>query len=95
MKNEQGTDSDTFAAVKVPYTGFYTGEHDCYHRTCDTVDKLDMAGVTDTTKMSFDLIYALASTSQGLLKSANRETGIIVDRTSRPFRDHWRAPAAP
>jgi hypothetical protein len=95
MRNEQGTDSDTFAAVKVPYTGFYSGEHNCYHEVCDTVDKLDMAGVTDTTKLSFDLVYALASTSQGLLKSANQETGILIDRSSRPFRDHRRAPAAP
>lgn len=95
MRNEQGTDSDTFAAVKVPYTGFYTGEHDCYHEVCDTVDKLDMAGVTDTTKMSFDLIYALASTTQGLLKSANQETGVFINRSLRPFRDHRRAPAAP
>jgi hypothetical protein len=94
MATEQGTDSDTFAASKVPYTGFFSGYHDCYHKTCDTVDKLDMVGVVDTTKMSFDLAYALASTSQGLLKAAARENGMVIDRSLRSFRDHRRAPAA-
>jgi hypothetical protein len=94
MTTEQGTDSDTFAAVKVPYTGFFSGYHDCYHETCDTVDKLDMAGVTNATRLSFDLVYALASTSQGLLKAAARESGLVIDRSLRPFRDHRRAPAA-
>jgi hypothetical protein len=94
MVTEQGTDSDTFAAIKVPYTGFFSGYHDCYHETCDTVDKLDMAGVVDTTKMAFDLAYALASTSQGLLKAATRENGMVIDRSLRQFRDHRRAPAA-
>jgi hypothetical protein len=33
MTTEQGTDSDVFAAVKVPYTGLFAGYHDCYHDT--------------------------------------------------------------
>jgi hypothetical protein len=94
MKNEQGTDSDTFAAVKVPYTGFFSGYHDCYHKTCDTADKLDMAGVTDTARLSFDLVYALASTGQSLVKSAAYESGMVLDRSRRAFRDHGIAPAA-
>lgn len=94
MRNEQGTDSDAFAAARVPYTGFFSGYHDCYHKTCDTPDKLDMTGVTDTVKTSFDLIYALASTSQSLVKSATHESGMVIDRSKRPFRDHGVAPAA-
>ncbi len=95
MATEQGTDSDTFAAVKVPYTGFFSGFHDCYHEPCDTVDKLDMAGVTDATKLAFDLVHALATTSKDLSKAAARETRMVIDRSLRPFRDHRRAPAAP
>jgi aminopeptidase YwaD len=92
MVNELGTDSDAFAAARVPYTDLFSGFHDCYHKTCDTADKLDMKGVTDTTKLSFDLVHLLATTDQSLAKPATRTTGTTIDRSKRPFLDHGVAP---
>jgi hypothetical protein len=85
----EGSDHDSFADKGVPYHVFHTDLHDCYHEACDKIDTIDMPGVTDVAKITFELTYRLANADQSPRSNfevpASRKVGRGLDHGKAPF----------
>lgn len=55
-----GSDHMSFAAAKIPTFFFFTGVHTDYHRPSDTVDKLNLKGMTAVARMGERVVRDLA-----------------------------------
>ena len=64
----RGSDFEPFCKLGVPYAFFWTPDHRCYHETCDTIDRLDLAHMIDIAKLANALVHDLAGTSLDLAK---------------------------
>lgn len=65
------SDHYNFAKHNIPVIFYFTGVHEDYHKSTDTVDKIDFAKMEKITKLVFFTAWALA----------NREERIVVDKT--------------
>lgn len=56
-------DSDhwAFHSRRIPFLMFYTDKHDDYHRPSDDVDKLNLEGAADVTRLVFDVLLEAAN----------------------------------
>src|SRR5262245_65837865 len=41
-----GSDHVPFCAAGIPYTAFYTPDPDCYHKACDTAERIHTASMS-------------------------------------------------
>jgi len=60
-------DQVPFCTAKIPYVFFWTPDHSCYHKTCDTVAKIDFPHMSSITKLAHDLVRGLADDTADLL----------------------------
>ncbi len=73
----RGSDFAPFCELGVPYVFFWTPDHRCYHKTCDTVERIDLARMVDIAKLAGTLVRDLAETELGLAKlRAKRGCGV-------------------
>jgi len=73
----RGSDFEPFCKLGVPYAFFWTPDHRCYHETCDTIDRLDLAHMIDIAKLAGALVHDLATTTLDLAKlRAKRGCGV-------------------
>ncbi|MCA9664719.1 MAG: M20/M25/M40 family metallo-hydrolase [Myxococcales bacterium] len=59
-----GSDHYHFALAKVPYVFFFTGFHPCYHKTCDTVDRINFVDYTKIVKTVAHLAWEVTQRDQ-------------------------------
>ncbi len=63
----RGSDYEPFCEVGVPYVFFWTPDPRCYHKKCDTADRLDYREMADIAKLAGNLTASLASTDDDLM----------------------------
>jgi hypothetical protein len=59
-------DHYSFASKGIPAVFFFTGVHDDYHKTTDTVDKIDFEKYTKITQHIFNVLWNVAERSERL-----------------------------
>lgn len=69
---EGDSDFDPFCRRGVPYVGFYTEDSRCYHKACDTADRLDYANMSAIVKIVIEMNAKLASTTTNLVEAKRR-----------------------
>ncbi len=62
----RGSDHEPFCKQGIPYVFFWTPDRRCYHRRCDTADKLDYPRMVDIASLAGDLTEALADSDLDL-----------------------------
>jgi hypothetical protein len=77
------SDNEAFCDHGVPYVFFWTPDASCYHRTCDTADRLDYASMSRIATLAGELTLRLADDPADLLASRTR-TG--CGRPKKPAR---------
>jgi hypothetical protein len=65
----RGSDFLPYCERGVPYVFFWTPDPKCYHRECDTADRLDYARMADIARLAEELVVELAD-SEADLKGA-------------------------
>ncbi len=60
------SDNATFCEAGIPYVFFWTDDPDCYHKRCDTADRLDYSSMAEITALTLSLTAALAGTTEDL-----------------------------
>jgi hypothetical protein len=68
------SDHAPFCAVGVPYLFFFTADPPCYHRTCDTADRIDYRNLARIASLADELAHRLADDDTDLL-AARARTG--------------------
>ena len=63
------SDHTPFCARGIPYVFFWTPYARCYHRACDTSDKIDIARMADIAQLAGELAWQLADTDVDLAAS--------------------------
>jgi len=61
-------DSDFYSFCKsgVPFVGFYTDDPNCYHKSCDTEDRIDYPHLSQIAKLASELTLKLADSTTDL-----------------------------
>jgi hypothetical protein len=62
----RGSDFAPFCALGVPYTFFWTPDHECYHERCDTLERIDMPHLIEIAKLAGALVHDLGDTELDL-----------------------------
>jgi len=62
----RGSDHEPFCKQGIPYVFFWTPDKRCYHKKCDTADKLDYPRMVDIAALAGDLTEALADSELDL-----------------------------
>jgi len=62
----RGSDHEPFCKLGIPYVFFWTPDRRCYHRACDTAERLDYRRMVDIAALAGDLAQALAETDADL-----------------------------
>jgi Zn-dependent M28 family amino/carboxypeptidase len=64
----QGSLSDNrpFCDINIPYIYFHNEDPDCYHKPCDTADRIDYAPLGEIAQLMTDIIAGLADTTVDL-----------------------------
>jgi hypothetical protein len=62
----RGSDHEPFCKQGIPYVFFWTPDRRCYHRSCDTADKVDYPRMVDIASLAGDLTEALADSDLDL-----------------------------
>jgi hypothetical protein len=62
----RGSDFQSFCALGVPYTFFWTPDHRCYHETCDTIERIDMPHLIEIARLAGALVRDLGDTALDL-----------------------------
>jgi hypothetical protein len=83
---EGGSDHSCFSNKGIPYVFFHTGLHSCYHRVCDKADKINFAGLTDITKLTFEFTLEMA---QADTSPRNSYQPVLLPHG---FKDHGGSP---
>ena len=60
------SDNVSFCTRGIPYVFFWTPDRACYHRACDTRDRIDIDGLIALSALSTDVVRALADADQDL-----------------------------
>ena len=61
-----GSDHVAFCARGIPYTFFWTPDGECYHETCDTIERIDFPHMTAIARLAGALVERLADTTLDL-----------------------------
>ncbi len=64
-----GSDHYPFALKGVPHVFFFTGFHDCYHATCDSVDRFNLNTYADITRMVVSFFWHIAQVDENPRKN--------------------------
>lgn len=62
----RGSDYEPLCKQGVPYVFFWTPDPKCYHRTCDTANRLDYRAMADIAALAGALTFELANTDRDL-----------------------------
>jgi hypothetical protein len=65
-------DQVSFCTHDIPYVFFWTPDDRCYHRICDTADRLDYPRMADIASLASELVLALADSDIDLAASRAR-----------------------
>jgi len=68
----RGSDHEPFCKRGIPYVFFWTPDRRCYHRACDTADRLDYPRMVDIAALAGDLAEALADSDADLAAARER-----------------------
>jgi hypothetical protein len=68
----RGSDHVPFCKAGVSYVYFWTPDARCYHETCDTADKIDLANMSAISALAGDLAWSMAASTTDL--AAARQT---------------------
>jgi hypothetical protein len=60
------SDNATFCQRGVPYAFFWTEDPDCYHRRCDTPDRVDHAHLVEIAALAGEVVRELADSGEDL-----------------------------
>jgi hypothetical protein len=63
------SDHKPFCSRGIPYVFFWTPDARCYHRGCDTVDKIDLPRMADIAQLAGELAWSLAESELDLAAS--------------------------
>lgn len=63
------SDHTPFCKLGIPYVFFWTPDKRCYHRACDTVDRIDLPRMADIAQLAGELAWGLAETEMDLAAS--------------------------
>jgi hypothetical protein len=63
---EDDSDYSPFCLAGVPIVAFFTDDPQCYHKACDTSDRIDYPNLSRITKLGGDLAQELANTPTDL-----------------------------
>jgi hypothetical protein len=63
------SDHEPFCARGIPYVFFWTPDARCYHRACDTVDRIDLPRMADIAQLAGELAWGLAQSELDLAAS--------------------------
>ena len=63
------SDHTPFCGRGIPYVFFWTPDARCYHRACDTADKIDVPRMADIAQLAGELAWHLAETDVDLAVS--------------------------
>lgn len=66
------SDHAPFCEAGIPYVFFWTPDKRCYHRACDTADRIDLPRMADIARLAGELVWALAETDVDLAASRAR-----------------------
>ncbi len=70
------SDNQEFCLAGVPYVFFWTEDPDCYHRKCDTADRIDYPELVEIAELTGDLAEDLANTSADLRAAVEPGTDV-------------------
>ena len=59
LRNDPGSDNDSFEKKGIPAIFLHTGLHKNYHRRTDTADKLNYKGMSEICKYAYDLLLTV------------------------------------
>lgn len=74
-----GSDHEAFCRAGVPYVFFWTPDRSCYHRRCDTTERLDLRHLAQIAELAGDLAARLAD-APGDLAAARAQLGCSAAR---------------
>lgn len=63
------SDHTPFCKLGIPYVFFWTPDARCYHRACDTADKIDLPRMADIAQLAGELAWGLAESETDLMTS--------------------------
>jgi hypothetical protein len=64
-----GSDHEPFCKLGIPYIFFWTPDASCYHKPCDTVDRIDLPHMAQIAALAGALVGELADTELDLAAS--------------------------
>ena len=64
--HSERSDDAPFCAKGIPYVFFFTDDKQCYHRPCDTADRIDYADLGRIATVASDLARRLADDTEDL-----------------------------
>jgi hypothetical protein len=67
-----GSDHEPFCRAGIPYVFFWTPDRRCYHKRCDTADRLDAEHLAAIAALAGDLVDQLSSTTADLAAARAR-----------------------
>jgi hypothetical protein len=72
-------DSDyyQFCTKGIPYVSFEMDDPPCYHKTCDTYDRIDYPNMSRVAKLSMQLLVELANTATDL--ATYRQQAVVAN----------------
>lgn len=70
------SDNVVFCEVGVPYVFFWTSDHPCYHKKCDTADRIDGARLVDIAELVFDLADTLGRSTEDLAGAVKKGVNV-------------------
>jgi Zn-dependent M28 family amino/carboxypeptidase len=68
----RGSDHEPFCAAGIPYLFFWTPDGECYHRACDTAEKIDVAHLGQIAALAAEVVWQLADGEADLAASKRR-----------------------
>jgi len=77
-----GSDHAAFARVGVPVCFFHTGSHSDYHTIRDTYQRINMSGLNQVARLSFEVIYEFDRKVVGRLVNYNYDMDWSRDRVT-------------
>jgi hypothetical protein len=66
------SDHQRFCEAGVPYVFFWTPDPACYHRRCDTPDRVDYPHLSAITEVATELVAGLADSELALMASRQK-----------------------
>lgn len=73
------SDNVTFCSRGIPYVFMWTDDPDCYHKRCDTADRIDYPHLVDITGLTADATRSLADSDDDLEAEVQPGTDVCSD----------------